>query len=69
MALNKIQLIKDLEDFSENGDVSKLADAIEKYIKSGQLTINIQPFVVTTPTGPGTTVPTPVIVSLNTSLI
>lgn len=68
MALNKTQLIKDIEDFSKNGDVAKLADAIENYIKSGQLIINMEPFKVTTPAGPGATIPIPVVVDLKTSL-
>lgn len=41
MALNKAQLIADLRAIDPSGDdiISKMADAIEKYVKSGTVTV------------------------------
>lgn len=41
MALNKAQLIEDLKAIDPSSDniISKMADAIEKYVKSGTVTV------------------------------
>jgi len=73
MPLNKQILTKGIEDFQKDGDPKKLADAIENYIKSGQLIINTPAFAVTGTAGPvpvvGTTIPVPIVSNLSGSLI
>lgn len=72
MALNKSQLIRGIKDFQTDGDAAKLANAIDEYIKSGQIIFNPPPQAVVGTAGPAPvvaqTVPIPFVIALGSSI-